>query len=181
MSWLSKLLNFVPKEERNGIHLDFQTPQWKVSSPKDFPSLLRALRNLLPQGTILYLEGGTPSKEIKSFLEERSIPEVSHIATGTIWPRPEVFYLPATPENLSDLADISEHYAEPEVAIHLHVYKDNKVLLQWYDAFADPIFISKEISEDQLKGFCDKLSIKYETGSECVEQGAGADVVNHEL
>jgi hypothetical protein len=82
---------------------------------------------------------------------------------GTIWPRPEGFHLPATPENLSGLADIAENCVGPEVAIHFHVYKDNKILLEWYDAFFDPMFISKEIPEGKIKEFCTKLSITYET------------------
>ena len=78
--------------------------------------------------------------------------------------------MPATSENLLELADISEHCAEPEVAIHFHVYKDDQVLLQWYDAFADPIYVSKEISEDRIKAFCEKLELKYETDTEGVKE-----------
>ena len=162
MSWLSKLFNFVPKEERDGICLDFSSPHWKVFSPKDFPSFLRALRELIPEGSILYLEGGTPREELKSFLETKSIPEVSHVTMGTIWSRPEVFHLPANSETISELADVAEHYAEPEVAIHFHVYKDNRVLLQWHDAFSDPMFISKEIPKEKVEIFCNTLSVEYE-------------------
>ncbi len=175
MSWLSKLLKSLPEEERKGIHLDLRIPHWKVSSPRQFPSFLRALIELLPQGSIAYLEGGSPRNKLKSFLDKRSIPEVSHLAMGTIWPRPQIFHLPATQENLLALADISEHYAEPEVAIHFHVYKDNRVLLQWYDAFSYPMYISKEIPENKVKEFCVKLSSEYETDTECVEQGTEGD------
>ena len=162
MSWLSKLFKSVPKEEANGIQLDRRVPAWKVSSPKEFPAFFRALIDLLPEGSIAYLEGGSPKKELKAFLDERSIPEVSHVAMGTIWPRPYVFHLPTTPDNLSALADISENYAEPEVAIHFHVYKDDQILLEWYDAFYDPIFISNRVPESKVKEFCAKLSLKYE-------------------
>ena len=175
MSWLSKLFKSVPKEERNGITLDLRVPHWKVSSPKEFPTFLRALIDLIPKGSIVYLEGGSPRKELKVFLDERSIPEVCHVAMGTIWPRPHVFHLPATPENLSAFADISEHYAEPEVAIHFHVYKDDRILLQWYDAFYDPIFISNEVPELKVKEFCTKLSLKYEIDTLGVKQDSGAD------
>ncbi len=172
MSWLSKLFKSVPKEERNGIKLDLRVPTWKVSSPKEFPAFLHALIDLIPNGSIAYLEGGSPRKELKAFLDERSVPEVSHVAMGTIWPRPHVFHLPATPENLSALADISERYAEPEVAIHFHVYKDDQILLQWYDAFCDPIFISNEVPEYNVKEFCTKLSLKYEIDTLGVESGS---------
>jgi hypothetical protein len=160
MNWLARLLNWVPKEDREGIELDLRLPHWVLSSPKEFPPFLRALVDLLPEGAIAYLEGGHPPEDLASFLKERSIPEVSHMAMGTIWPRPRIFHVPATPENLLRLAEIAEHCAEPEVAIHFHVYKDDQVLLQWYDAFAAPMYVSKEIPEEKAREFCEKLGIE---------------------
>ena len=166
MGFLARLFNSVPKAERNGISLDYKIPQWKVSATKNLSSLMRALAKLIPEGSTLYLEGGTPGKELLRFFEERSVPERSHIAMGTIWPWPRVFHLPATHENLLQLADLAERSALPEVAIHLHVYQDDRVLLQWHDAFFDPFYISKEIPEDKVRTFCDGLSIQYENATE---------------
>lgn len=166
MGFLGKLFNIVPKEEREGISLDSRTPHWKVSKVKYLPAFLRALVELLPQGSILYLEDGSPSGKLRQFLDEKSIHEQAHVAMGTIWPRPLVFHVPATAENLGELADITENCAEPEAAIHLHVYCEGKVLLQWYDAFTDPFYISKEISEDKVRQFCNKLSIQYKTDTD---------------
>jgi hypothetical protein len=163
MSWLSRIFNFVPSEERKGLHIDLGIPVWKVSSPKDFTSFLRALIYMLPPDSIAYFEGGSPSKELRAFFKERAIPEVSHIEIGTIWPRPEVFHIPATSENLLCLAAIAERCAKPQVAIHFHIYRNNRVLLQWYDAFFDPMFISKEIAEDKIKKFCANLAVSYGT------------------
>lgn len=162
MSLLSKLFNFVPKNEREGIALG-QNPQWEVSEAKDFPSFLRALIHLIPEGSVLYLEGGTPRSELLQFLEKKLVPEQSHLAMGTIWPRPLVHHVLATSQNLAELADIAENYCSPEVAIHTHVYRGNRVLLQWYDAFADPLYISKDIPEDDVKKFCEVLSIEYKS------------------
>jgi hypothetical protein len=161
MSWLSKLFKWVPKDEREGIQLDLRVPHWIASSPKEFPAFFRALVDLVPEGAIAYLEGGSPPEDLESFLVEKSVPEVSHVAMGTIWPRPEIFHVPATPENLLRLAEIAEHCAEPEVAIHFHVYKDNRILLQWFDAFDNPVCISKEIPEEKIREFCKKLGIEH--------------------
>ena len=134
-----------------------------MSAPKTLVGFLEVVGKLIPQDSILYLEGGGPRNKLKLFLEEHSVPEISHVAIGTIWPKPKIFHLPATPENLSMFKELSEGYAEPEILCHLHVYKDNKVLVQWYDAFSeDPMYISKEIPENKLKEFCDILSIEYE-------------------
>ena len=169
MSWLSKLFKCVPKEERKGIQLDIYVPHWKVSSPKDFIAFLRALIDLVPDGAIIYLEGGSPRGELKLFLKEKSIPEVSHVEMGTIWPRPKVFHIPATSENLLHLSHIAVHFAEPEIAWHFHVYKDNQILLEWFDAFTHPLYISKEIQEEKISEFCRKLGIKYQTNCEAID------------
>jgi len=166
MGFLSKLFGAVPADERKGIFLDYRIPQWKVTRASDLPSFLRALSDLVPDGSILYLEDGTPPAAMLKFLQERSVPEQAHLAMGTIWPRPLTFHLPATRENLYALAQLAEHCATPEMAIHLHIYYANHVLLQWFDAFSDPFYVSKEIPEDKLKVFCRELSLHYETDKE---------------
>jgi hypothetical protein len=35
------------------------------------------------------------------------------------------------------------------------------LLLQWYDAFADPLFIASEIKEHQIKAFATALQVNY--------------------
>jgi hypothetical protein len=46
--------------------------------------------------------------------------------------------------------------------VHLHVYHQSKVLLEWYDAFGkDPFYLSEAIVEEQLKNFCSSLSLTY--------------------
>ena len=77
------------------------------------------------------------------------------------WPIPKVFHIPATPENLRELAQMAQHRALPEIAIHIHAYKDSRVLLQWHDAFDDPILAAREIPEDKTKDFCQKLKVEY--------------------
>ena len=163
--WLSKLLRWVPKDERQGIEFDLRVPHWIASNPKEFPAFFRALVDLVPDGSIAYLEGGFPPEDLESFLKERSTPEVSHVAMGTIWPRPKIFHMPATPENLLRLAEFAEHCAEPEVAIHFHVYRDNTILLEWFDVFDNPMYISMEIPEKKIIEFCKKLGIEYKLGS----------------
>jgi hypothetical protein len=163
MGFLAKIFGAVSAEERKGLCLDYRTPSWKVSKAKDLPSFLRALADLVPPDSIIYLEGGTPPRELRVFFQKNSIPEQSHVAIGTIWPRPMVFHLTATRANLIGFADLAERCAEPEVAIHLHVYRQGRVILQWYDAFYDPLYISKEIPEDRVRKFCSMLGLNYET------------------
>ena len=170
MGWLAKLFNAVPKEEANGLELDTNHPFWEVSEAEDFPSLFKALINLLPEGSVLYFEGGSPSGELESFFGQNSIGEQAHIAIGTMWPRPDIFHVLATKENLLALTDISERCAEPELAIHFHVYQGNKILLEWHDAFSQPMLLSGDIPEKKVKQFCDDLSVKYQKWENSTEQ-----------
>jgi hypothetical protein len=157
VGWLAKLLGATPREELSGIRLDMSKPFWELDGRTDFPLLLRALGELLPEGCILYFEDG--SKALADFFHAHAIPERCHIAVGTMWPRPIYFHVPATPENLSDLIELAKSHAEPELAIHFHVYRDGEVLLQWYDAFAGPMFLSGTLLERDIRAFAEALGM----------------------
>jgi hypothetical protein len=161
MNWIAKLFKAVPKEEMKGIHLDTTNPFWEVEGPKDFVELFNALSVWMPTDAILYFEGGSPDEEIEDFMTNNSIPEVSHLAMGTIWPRPKVFHLPATDQILQGLSIIMEHHVEPELAVHFHVYHKDEVLLEWHDAFSQPLLMRGSIPEEKVKAFADKIAKKY--------------------
>jgi hypothetical protein len=169
---LAKLFGATSREELKGIVLG-QDAAWEVSTARDFPSLLRALPLLLPNDAILYLEGGSPPQEIKAFLDTRCVPERLHLAMGTIWPRPETFHLPATTENLTELASLAEKCSAMQVAVHLHVYAQDRVLLEWYDAFwKDPFYLSGAVAEDRVRAFSSALGLSYKKAKQNVEPGA---------
>jgi len=56
-----------------------------------------------------------------------------------------------------------EHHAEPELAIHFHVYQGATVLLEWYDAFSQPMLISGAVSEERVKLLTDILGTNYKS------------------
>jgi hypothetical protein len=98
---------------------------------------------------------------LAAFLQEHGVPEQVHVARGTLWPRPRVFHLPATREVLTGLADAMERRAWPELAIHVHVYRGRTVLLEWHDAFSQPLLLSGEFSEQQVSAFCACARLRY--------------------
>ena len=160
MGWLSKLFGeAVPAEAMDGIRLEH--PRWEVDGPKYFSQLFVALHGWLPDGTILYFEGGSPDAPIEKFMAEHSIPEPMHVAMSTIWPRPRVFHVPATEAVLTELAEIMEHHASPELAQHFHVYRQKSVLLQWHDACFDPLLLSPAVSEDQVRDLAERLGTRF--------------------
>jgi len=161
MGWLAKLFGFVPRKERAGIQLDTSRGYWELQGPKTFSEFLRALDGWLPEGAILYFEGGTPDREIEQFMAAHAIPEQVHLAMGTLWPRPKVFHVPATSATLTKLADLMDHLAEPQLAVHFHVFQNDSVLLEWYDAFYDPICISSNFAEEKIRVLAHQFGTKY--------------------
>jgi hypothetical protein len=165
MGLFAKIFGAVSREEMRGIRLDMTCPFWEVSGKTDFPAFLTALPKLLPAESVLYFEGGAPSGDLLEFLREHGIPERTHVAYGTIWPRPTVFHLPATSETMTRLAELMGSRAYPELAIHFHVYRDQAVLLEWHDAFTQPMMISGELSEQQVRAFAERLRMSCERGA----------------
>ena len=161
MGWLGKLFGAMTKEQMQGICLDTSQSYWEVDGPKTFTELFHGFRGWTLPNLILYFEGGSPDTEINDFMAAYSIPEQAHVAMGTIWPRPKIFHVPGSEATLTKLAKIMEHHAEPELAIHFHVYQGATVLLQWHDAFTQPILISGTLAEEQVKSFADSIGKKY--------------------
>ena len=160
MGLLSRLFHSTPKKELKGIRLNIEQPFWELDGSMDFPSLLRALINLLPEGSILYFEDGHTRGRLLEFIESHRIDEQSHLAVGTLWPRPRYYHIPATAENLSELADLMEGFAEPELAVHFHVYCNSKVILEWHDAFSQPMLLAGTVEEEKVKALGKELNMK---------------------
>lgn len=160
MDLLNKLFHWTPKKEMKGIHLDIHQPFWELDGKTGFPSLLRALIGFLPEGSVLYFEGGHPRGRLLEFIKSHRIQEQDHIAMGTLWPRPVHYHIPATAENLSILADLAERIAEPELAVHFHVYCDRKIILEWHDAFTQPMLLSGSLAEEKAIALATKLGMR---------------------
>jgi hypothetical protein len=159
---MSRVLNAVPPEEMEGLHLT--GPSWEVPGKHlDHSAFLRSLPVLVGTDAVLFLEGGAHPSDIKQFLKSHCV-DGPKIARGTIWPRAEIFHVPARADVLQDLADLADHCASPELCNHLHVYRQDVVLLEWHDAFADPFFVSKKVPLQNLQSFCETLSLTYQDG-----------------
>ena len=146
----------------DGIRLDMTRPQWELTGRTTFTEFLRVLARILPQRSVLYFEDGSPNGELKAFLDRTGMDDGPSVIPGTVWPKPRVDRVPATAANLDELASLTEHCAEPELAIHCHVYRDREVLIQWCDAFSDPMFVSKQrFSEGSVQALCAGVGMSY--------------------
>ncbi|MFZ1748189.1 MAG: hypothetical protein WBO24_03100 [Nitrospirales bacterium] len=157
MGWLTRLFKSVPNDQMEGIRLNTRETYWEVEGPKTFAEMFNALKGWISEDAVLYIEGGTPDAEIDRFIATHSVSGTLHIARGTIWPRPKIFHVPATRLVLTELSKIMKHHAEPELAVHFHVYRKDLVLLEWHDAFSQPMLMSDAIPEETVKVFANKI------------------------
>jgi hypothetical protein len=124
----------------------------------DLYALLRAIDEAMPQDAVLCIEGTAVAPEVASFLEAR---QTGHpppaIAPNTSWPEPRFFHLPLIGSNLSDLRDLADRHAEPEIANHLVVYCGRNVLLWAHDAGAGHVSLSRHLPQATMDAFRSKL------------------------
>jgi hypothetical protein len=122
--------------------------------------VLRGLEGWVEDDAVLYFEDGRLDGEIESFMAANAVAGRAHIALGTLWPRPKVFHVPAK-GNIRRLAEIVERHAEPELAVHFHVYREGTLLVEWYDAFLDPMRVNRAVPEERVKALASALGTTY--------------------
>ena len=136
-----------------GLQLHF-AGCWAINAARwDAEVSFAALPLLAGDGATLYMEGGSHSDEVASFVAAHAIPAEERVARGTIWPRQKVNQLPATPEIFAGLSRLADHHATPEICDHLVVYRESLVLVDWYDVFDREVYASSTISEQAIAEF----------------------------
>ncbi len=162
MIWFERF--FRPEKNRKRSHVYVcELPHWRIVGVHVFSSFFRELPNLVPAGTILYIENTGFWADVAQYLGGHAVAQPERkIERGTILPRPKYFHVPITAAVMSGLAEIAERHAEPEVADHMVAYHEPGILLEWYDAGVDPIFASKDIAESSVAAFCTKIGARYD-------------------
>lgn len=90
---------------------------------------------------MLYVEGTSFASDVEELLRERSAEPDTKVTSGTAWPAPSSFHVPATPENLRAFHELALRHAEPEVCTHLVAYRAGQVLVSAYDAGDGTVFV----------------------------------------
>ena len=128
---------------------------WKVSGVRTAADFFRAVSLLVPDATHMFLEG-SPDSDIKALLVNAADDVDYSAPTGTIWSWPQKtqrFSVRASSELLTRLSERASNHAEPEICDHVHFYRDQEALLQWFDAFSEPLLISKAVARERVERF----------------------------
>lgn len=128
---------------------------WKVSGVRTAEDFFRAASLLVPDATHMFLEG-SPDPDIEALLAD-ALDDADYAApVGTLWSWPQKsrrFSVRASSELFARLAEAASKHAEPEICDHVHFYRGQEALVQWFDAFSDPVLVSKSVAHEQVERF----------------------------
>ena len=128
---------------------------WKVSAVRTAERFFRAVSLLVPDATHMFLEG-SPDPDIEALLVN-AVDDAEYAApVGTRWSWPrknQRFSVRVSPELLARLSELSSNHAEPEICSHVHFYRGHEALVQWFDAFSDPLLVLKSVARDRVERF----------------------------
>jgi len=128
---------------------------WKVSGVRTAEEFFRAVVLLVPDATHMFLEG-SPEPDIEALLADAAADSDYAAPVGTVWSWPRKnrrFPVRATAELFVRLAEAASHHAEPEICDHVHFYRGQEALVQWFDAFSDPLLVSKSVARERVQQF----------------------------
>ena len=139
---------------RQPAYLD-DSNTWSISGISHAEGFFRAIPRLVPEATHVFLEG-SPDPDVVALLGAHAVAQEYGAPKGTLWswPRSHRYALHASPELFSALADLARRHAQPDICSHVHVYRDLEPLVQWFDAFSDPLMVSKAIPRERVEQFC---------------------------
>jgi hypothetical protein len=121
--------------------------------------LAAAFRVLLSAQGVIALEGISIHAEVRETLQPHIIAPLLAIRPGTLYPAPEWIHIRATADALATLNELVNTCAGPEICNHLYGYEDSTLLLEWHDAFDDPIHVTSAIGSAVIVAFCAALGV----------------------
>lgn len=142
----------------SGATLDY-VRAWEVSAPPRPIRLAPALRVLLSEQGVVALEGVSIHPEVKRTLQRYLIVPALEIRPGTSYPTPEWLHMRASEDALKALNELVNTCAGPEICNHLYAYEQGTLLLEWHDAFDDPIHVAGTVSSTVIAAFCAALGV----------------------
>lgn len=131
----------------------------------DFYELLRAIDEVMPNDAVLYLEGRSIAPDVAAFLEARQVADRPPVEPNSLGRKPpRVFHLALAGTAVTELRALAERHAEPEIADHLVVYHDGRVLLWAHDAGAGYVLLSRSLPGETIERFREEIPVALRQG-----------------
>ncbi len=133
---------------------------WEIENNYDSTDFFRALKQLLEEDLVLYLESTTIDDSLYNELSKYASDKTEVINPGTTWPKSKRLYLSLSSELINKLIEISENHAAPEYADHVVIY-GKEIVLEAYDFTAGSIHMNGKLGEQIVQDFTTALNCQY--------------------
>jgi hypothetical protein len=114
---------------------------------------------LLAEDGVVVLEGLSIHSEVEQLLQRHLIEPALEIRPGTAYPTSKWLHVRASSDALRTLNELVNTFAAPEVCDHMYAYEKGGLLLEWHDAFGDPIHVAGTVPADVIAAFCSALGV----------------------
>lgn len=138
------------------------TEYWEITEGKvDSTLFFILLYKYFSDATSLYIEGTSIYKDaINCFQRHRDEGEFLP-GRQTLFPHSNCFRCQFTEPLVKELSGLSLSLSEPELMDHLAIYKGGDAIIEWHDAFANAMLVSKSIPENIVASFSEELGLSY--------------------
>ena len=130
---------------------------WEVLGVRTSEGFFASLPDLLPEGSILCMEETSMDRGLRLFLEENAEAPGREIERGTSVPRAKQHHVQVRPDRMAEVQDYADRLAEPEICDHVHAYHGEDLLIEWYDAWSDPLLVSRSIPGKKMAVLCRRV------------------------
>ena len=132
---------------------------WELLAPAKQDRIVPAMETLLPESSVVVLETTKFDSEVEEVLRAHAVPAGLHVRAGILWPRSTMLHIGVTHDSMLGLHDLITTLPAPQVCHHLYAYSGKDLLLEWTDAFDDPIYLSGSLPEATVAQFCNTLGV----------------------
>jgi len=144
-----------------GDGIDIDTPfQLVIEGVKDPLAFFSNLPHLLPDGSILYVEGTRIAADMAAFYSSHHAPNAVAVVRDTIFPPPDIYHFTFSCEVCATLEGYARKRPVSEMFNHIKAYRGQSLLFTFHDAFDGWLIMSEHLPEEAVGNFCKALGVE---------------------
>ncbi len=141
-----------------GVEID--TPfEWVIEDLKTPVPFFEHLPMLLPENSVLYVEGTQIAPEVDAFYAAHRATNTIKVRRDTIYPEPEIHHVLFSADVSAALRKMAENHRAEEMFDHLKAYQGETMLFSFHDAFENWLLLSDHLPSEKIAKFCEALGV----------------------
>jgi hypothetical protein len=135
---------------------------WDIDEGITDPARFFALvPQLFPDVTLFFAEGTSITSAAARCYATFASPGPYLPHRQTLFPTSKLFRCAATPGLFEALSSLAQGSAPPELLDHLALYRDDRAVLEWHDAFANAMLLDDTVSEQSVAALARAFGCQY--------------------